>query len=180
MIRARKQRKFWIKLNCILVLRMELIYNRYIFIVFKYEHKVYGSKKERTELSVSVMGIKVVHREEGKRNWITHHVNMNSHILQIICNYVLCINSRQITSPPYKCMFTCAVYVNDVSPPYLKSEISTLYNSLSLFFLFSPNNKFSKKKSFLQFGILQNCQFQWFRHMHGCMSNMSIRTLASW
>lgn len=159
---------------------MELIYNRYIFIVFKYEHKVYGSKKERTELSVSVMGIKVVHREEGKRNWITHHVNMNSHILQIICNYVLCINSRQITSPPYKCMFTCAVYVNDVSPPYLKSEISTLYNSLSLFFLFSPNNKFSKKKSFLQFGILQNCQFQWFRHMHGCMSNMSIRTLASW
>ena len=67
---------------------MELIYNRYIFIIVKYEHKVYGSKKERTELSVSVMGIKVVHREEGKRNWITHHVNMNSHILQIIRNYV--------------------------------------------------------------------------------------------
>lgn len=93
---------------------MEFIYNRYIFIIFKYEHKVYGSKKERTELSVSVMGIKVVHREEGKRNWITHHVNMNSHILQIIRNYVLCINSRQITSPPYKCMFTCTVYVNQM------------------------------------------------------------------
>lgn len=98
---------------------MELSYNRYIFIIFKYEHKVYGSKKERTELGISVMGIKVVHREEGKRNWITHHVNMNSHILQIICNYVLCVNSRQITCSPYKCMFTCT-YIENVSPPYRK------------------------------------------------------------
>lgn len=171
MIRARKQRKFWIKLNCILVLRMELIYNRYIFIIFKYEHKVHGSKKERTELSVSVMGIKVVHREEGKRNWITHHVNMNSHIFQIICNYVLCINSRQITSPPYKCMFTCTVYVNDVSPPYLKSEISTLYNSLSLFFLFSPNNKFSKKNLFCSLAF---CKIVNFSDLGICMGVWAI------
>ena len=87
------------------------------------------------------MGIKVVHREEGKRNWITHHVNMNSHILQIICNYVLCINSRQITSPPYKCMFTCT-YVDNVSPPYRKFEISTLCKqsvpSFFPFFFFFP------------------------------------------
>ncbi|XP_020612374.1 carboxyl-terminal PDZ ligand of neuronal nitric oxide synthase protein-like [Orbicella faveolata] len=39
----------------------------------RYEHKVYGTKKTRTELSVSVSGIKVVHKEDVKRGWITHH-----------------------------------------------------------------------------------------------------------
>lgn len=95
---------------------MELIYNRYILFIFKYEHKVYGSKKDRTELSVSVMGIKVVRREEGKRNWITHHVNMNSLILQLICNYVLGINGRQITLPHINVyLHAQLVYVNNVS-----------------------------------------------------------------
>lgn len=46
--------------------------------VFQYEHKVYGTKKEKTELSVSVTGIKVVHRGDGKRNWIkAQHVNLS-------------------------------------------------------------------------------------------------------
>lgn len=139
---------------------MELIYNRYcMFFIFKYEHKVYGSKKERTELSVSVMGLKVVHREEGKRNWITHHVNMNSHI-QCIANYLyyfLCINSRQITSHPYKCMFTCTVYVNDVTPPYLKFEISTLCKQPAPFF--PPKNRFSKKTLFFSLAFSKIVNF---------------------
>lgn len=39
----------------------------------RYEHKVYGCKKEKTELTVAVTGIRVVHREDGKRNWITQN-----------------------------------------------------------------------------------------------------------
>ena len=56
-------------------------------------------------------------------------------------------------------MFTCTVYVSDVSPPYLKSEISTLYNSPSLFFLFSPNNKFSKKNLFCSLAFCKIVNF---------------------
>lgn len=44
------------------------------FILLQYEHKVYGTKKTRTELLVSVSGIKVVRKEDVKRGWITHHV----------------------------------------------------------------------------------------------------------
>lgn len=44
------------------------------FITLQYEHKVYGTKKARTELSIAVTGIKVVRKEDVKRSWITHHV----------------------------------------------------------------------------------------------------------
>lgn len=50
----------------------------------QYEHKVYGTKKTRTELSVAVSGIKVVRKEDAKRSWITHHVNF------LLISYVMC------------------------------------------------------------------------------------------
>ena len=43
-------------------------------IIFQYEQKLYGCKKEKTELTVAVTGIKVVRKETGKRNWITQNV----------------------------------------------------------------------------------------------------------
>lgn len=39
----------------------------------RYEQKLYGCKKEKTELTVAVTGIKVVRKETGKRNWITQN-----------------------------------------------------------------------------------------------------------
>lgn len=53
----------------------------------RYEHKVYGTKKERTELIVSVTGIKVVRREDGKRNWITHHKKKQDFVETEIMHY---------------------------------------------------------------------------------------------
>jgi len=58
------------------------VHDACIIIYFQYEHKIYGTKKEKTELSVAVTGIKVVHREEGKRKWITQHV---SFFLNMFC-----------------------------------------------------------------------------------------------
>lgn len=53
----------------------------------RYEYKVYGAKKERTELSIAVSGIKVVRREEGKRSWITHHRKKNPSVETEVMQY---------------------------------------------------------------------------------------------
>lgn len=53
----------------------------------RYEYKVYGTKKERTELSIAVSGIKVVRREEGKRSWITQHKKKNSYVETEVMQY---------------------------------------------------------------------------------------------
>ena len=45
---------------------------------------MYGTKKERTELSVAMTGIKVVRREDGKRNWITQHVNFLAYTVLVL------------------------------------------------------------------------------------------------
>ncbi|KAJ7334425.1 Carboxyl-terminal PDZ ligand of neuronal nitric oxide synthase protein [Desmophyllum pertusum] len=53
----------------------------------RYEHKVYGSKKERTELSVAVSGIKVVRKADVKRNWITHHKKKQDFVETEVMHY---------------------------------------------------------------------------------------------
>lgn len=45
----------------------------------RYEQKLYGCKKEKTELTVAVTGIKVVRKETGKRNWITQNKKKRSY-----------------------------------------------------------------------------------------------------
>lgn len=51
-----------------------------LFIILQYEHKVYGTKKTRTELSVAVNGIRVVRKEDVKRGWITQHVKFLAYL----------------------------------------------------------------------------------------------------
>lgn len=53
----------------------------------RYEEKAYGSKKEKTELTVAVTGLRVIRREEGKRNWIKQHKKKPGYVDAEVMHY---------------------------------------------------------------------------------------------